>query len=312
MNKEKILKAGKIASEVKKYAQGIIKPGMPLLEIAEKIETKIKELDAKPAFPTNLSINEIAAHYTPNHNDQTKAHGLLKVDFGVHIDGWIADTAFSVDLEEASPSNKSFKGGIQMGGTPTSNAHVNKALIKASKDALENAIKKIKEGATTSEIGKEIQETIESQEFSPIINLSGHAMDQNDLHAGLTIPNMETPNPIEIEKGLYAIEPFATTGSGKVHDGKPSGIYSLRNPKNPRSPIARQVLEFINQEYKTLPFCSRWLVKKFSTKALIALKQLEEQDILHQYPQLVENTGAPVSQAEDTILIEDENVVTTN
>src|SRR3989304_5109468 len=103
--KEKILKAGGVVSKVREYAKTIVKPGIPLIEIAEKIESKIISLGGKPAFPVNLSINEIAAHYTPSHDDKTLAHGLLKVDFGVHIDGWAADNAFSVDLED-SKENK--------------------------------------------------------------------------------------------------------------------------------------------------------------------------------------------------------------
>jgi len=121
---QKILQAGQIAKQVKEYAKTIIKKDKPLLEIAEQIENKIIELGGKPAFPTNLSINEIAAHYTPSHNDETKAHGLLKIDLGVHVDGFIADTAFSIDLE---------------------NSDENKRLIKASENALNNAIKLIKD-----------------------------------------------------------------------------------------------------------------------------------------------------------------------
>jgi methionyl aminopeptidase len=290
MNKEKILQAGKIAQKVKKYAKEIIKPDMPLLKIAELIEDKIVELGGKPAFPTNLSINEIAAHFTPSSNDETKAHGLLKIDLGVHVDGWTADTAFSLDLE---------------------NSKENKKLISTAEKALENAQSKIQENTTTSEIGKIIQQTIESENLSPIINLSGHSMEQYDLHAGITIPNIETKNEIPIKKGLYAIEPFTTNGSGKVHDGKPSGIYLLLEPKNTRSPIAREVLDYIMQEYQTLPFCERWVTKKFGSKALIALKQLEQQEILHHFPQLIENSKAKVAQAENTILIQEDVIITT-
>ena len=290
MNKEKIIKAGKISSEVKKYARSFIKKDMPLLEIAEKIEDKIKELGGEFAFPTNLSINEIAAHYTPFYDDQTLAHGLLKIDLGVHVDGWIADTAFSLDLE---------------------NSEENKKLIQASEKALENAINITKEKITTSEIGGTIQETIESYGASPIVNLSGHEISQYELHTGVTIPNIDDKKNIILKKGLYAIEPFATFGNGKVHDGKPSGIYILIDEKNVRSPIAREVLEFIKEEYKTLPFCSRWIVKKFGTKALFGLRQLEENGNLHQFPQLVETSGKPVSQTEHTILINDEKIVTT-
>ncbi len=291
MEKDKVIQAGKIAVEARTYARELIKPGMPLLEIAEKIESKIIELGGLLAFPVNLSINEIAAHYTPSHDDTTLAQGLLKVDLGVHVDGWIADTAFSLDLEGNSENTN---------------------LIRTAEQALENAKSIIQAGISTDEIGKEIHRTIMSSNFNPIVNLSGHEVDQYDLHAGISIPNFnDTKNKI-LKKGIYAIEPFVTAGSGKVHDGKPSGIYLQLESKNVRSPIAREVLEYIIDEYGTLPFCSRWLVKQFGTKALIALKQLEEQGNLHQFAQLVESSKRKVAQAEDTVLLEkDKTIVTT-
>jgi len=310
MNKEQkqsIIKAGQISAEVKKYARTFIKKGTPILEIADKIEAKIIELGGKIAFPTTTSINEVAAHYTPSYNDETKAHGLIKIDLGVHINGYIADTAFSLDLE---------------------NNEENKKLIEASQKALNNAIELIKNkfevvvgdvvakdsgtngGLTTNQIGKVVQETIESKGFSPIINLSGHEMKQNELHAGLNIPNIDDKKEITLNKGLYAIEPFATNGNGKVHDGKPSGIYIVTDSKNIRSSIAREVLEFILEEYYTLPFCSRWLVKKFGVKALFGLRQLEENGNLHHFQQLIETGKGKVAQTENTILIDDEVRVT--
>lgn len=290
MEKEKIIKSGKIASRVKEYAKEIIKTEMPLLEIAEKIENKISELGGKPAFPVNLSINEIAAHYTPSYDDKNLAQGILKVDFGVHIDGWTADTAFSVDLE---------------------NSEENKRLIRASEKALNEAIKKIKINVKVSEIGRAIQNAIESYGFSPVANLSGHEMKQYKLHAGKTIPNIDTKGSDEIKDGIYAIEPFATTGNGKVREGKPSGIYFLVSKKNPRSQTARNILEFIKEEYGTLPFCSRWIVKKFGVESLFALSQLEGNGNLHQYPQLVEISKSKVSQAEDTIFIQNDKIFVT-
>jgi len=290
MDKEKIIKAGKILSEVREYTQKFIKKDMPLLEIAEKIEEKIFELGGKPSFPTGLCINDIAAHYTPSHDDKTLANGLLKIDIGAHVDGWIADTAFSIDLE---------------------NNEENKKLIESSEKALENVIKKIKKDMEIKEIGKIVQETIESSGFSPIINLSGHQVEEYDLHAGISIPNFDNGNENLLPKGLYAIEPFSTSGNGKVYDGKPSGIYQLISEKNIRNPIARQVLELIKKEYQTLPFCSRWIIKKFGTKALIGLKQLEENKNLHHYAVLVETSHKNVAQTEHTILIEDNEVIVT-
>src|SRR3989338_8494418 len=131
-DKEKIILAGKIAYEVKEYAKTIIKKQIPLLEIAEKIENKIIELGGKPAFPVNTSINEIAAHYTPSADDKSTAEGLLKIDLGVHIDGWIADTAISFDLENS--------GSQEASEDLKKSSEENKKLIQASKDALENAI----------------------------------------------------------------------------------------------------------------------------------------------------------------------------
>lgn len=283
LDKQKILKAGKIAYEVREYAKEIVVKGALLVDLADKIEKKINELGGKPAFPTNLSINDIAAHYTPSFDDKTKAEGLLKVDFGVHVDGWVADTSLSFDLE---------------------NNEENRKLILAAEKALENALKIAKYGALFGEIGREIQKTIEYYNATPIINLSGHSISHYDLHSGATVPNCFVPSKEFFEEGIYAIEPFATFGNGRVYDGKPSGIYSLVDEKNVRSPIARNVLDFIIEEYSTLPFCSRWIIKKFGQGALFALRQLEDNGNIHQFDLLIEISHRNVAQAEHTILVE--------
>ena len=291
METSKIKHAGKIASQVRDFAKNIIKPGMPLIEIAEKIEQEIIAKGGEPAFPVNLSINEIAAHYTPNSDDTTTASGLLKVDFGVQIDGWVADTAFSLDLE-----------GSQQ----------NKKLIDTAEACLKNALKVIKKGASTNEIGNEIHRTALSNNLMPIVNLSGHEIDRYDLHAGVTIPNINDKKDEKLQSGkTYAIEPFVTAGSGRVHDGKPSGIYMLIDSKNVRSPTAREVLTYIIDTYGSLPFCSRWLVKQFGPRANIALGQLQAQGNLHQYPQLIEDSRSRVAQAEHTVLIQDDETIIT-
>ncbi len=277
-----IIKAGEIEKQVKEYIKPFIKKDVFLLEIAEKIENKIIELGGKPAFPTNLSINETAAHYTPSYNDETKAYGLLKIDFGVNINGFVADSAFSVDLE---------------------NNLKNKRLIEASEQGLISGIQSLKENKSLGEIGESIQKTIESYGFSPIINLTGHQMERYELHAGISISNIKSNKTDKLLNGLYAMEPFATNGSGKIYEGKPSGIYILQEEKNIRNNYAREILDYIVKEYKTLPFCSRWIVKKFGTKSLFALKQLEENGNLYQYPQLIESSHSKVSQTENTILV---------
>src|SRR3989338_7710827 len=285
-------KAGRIAKQAVEYAKSIIKKGMPLLDAAEKIENKIIELGGKPAFPINLCINDIAAHYTPSHNDETCASGLLKVDIGVHVNGAIADTAFSIDLAESGEESEK-----------------NKKLIQASEEALSNAIKLIVEKKGKSElgsIGKAIQDSIEKFGFSPIKNLCGHELGSYIVHSGCTIPNYDNKNANIIDNGAYAIEPFATAGQGIVYDGKPSGIYRLQERKAIRDALARDILNYAEQEYRTLPFCERWIVKKFGTRALLSLRYLEQAGILHHFPQLVEKSHMPVSQAEHTIAVSKE------
>ena len=287
---ENYKKAGKIAIQVKEFAKKLIKPGMPLLEIANKIEAEIEKLGGKPAFPVNLGINDMSAHFTPSSIDETKADGLLKVDIGVHVNGCIADTAFSLDLTK----NQEYK-----------------KLIEASQQALENAIKKIKKGISLSEIGSIIQKTITQAGFSPIRNLSGHQLGEYLVHAGLTIPSYENNNQTKLDEGAYAIEPFATTGTGLVYDGGKSGIYRLEKEAGVRDKTAREIYNFILKNYKTLPFCERWITKQFGSRSRLALIFLENSGILHHYAQLVEKSHQPVSQAEHTIIIHKDKVEVT-
>ncbi len=280
---ERWREAGKIAHKVLNYAKNIAKSGVPLLEIAEKVEQEIEKHGAKSAFPINLSINEVAAHYSPLVNDEEKAQGLLKIDLGVNVDGYISDNALTVDL---TPEQKY------------------RDLIKASEEALANAIKIIRPGVTLGAIGKIIQKTINDKGFAPIVNLSGHELKQWNLHAGLTVPNYDNDSETILKEGMVlAIEPFATTGQGIVQDGKPSGIYKFLEKHNTRDMESRKILEFIEQEFHELPFSSRWLVKKFGSRALLSLRLLEQANALHHFKQLVEKTKAPVSQAEATVLV---------
>lgn len=288
---DKMRSAGGIAQKVVAYAREMIKPGLSLFDIACKIDDKIYELGGKPAFPVNLSVNEIAAHATPAFGDESIAEGLLKVDIGVHVDGFVADTAFSTDLD----GNEE-----------------NERLIEAAENALRNALSTFGMGVKLKDVGFAIQRAINSKGFVPIQNLTGHEIKKYDLHAGLNIPNYDNGSEHELDEGLYAVEPFATNGHGRVRDGKLSGIYQLRDEGNVRNSFAREVLAFIKEEYSSLPFCSRWIYKKFGSRGLLALRQIEQAGILHQYAQLVEVSGGKVAQAEHTILIsERDKIVTT-
>ncbi len=287
---ENYKKAGEIAKKIVIYAKELIKPNMPLLEIAQKIEKEITKLGAQSAFPVNLSIDDIAAHYHPDLEDKTKAHGLLKIDIGIHINGFIADTAFSIDL---TPNNEY------------------KELIKAPQEALDKALSILEKNPSLNEIGEIIQKTIEKKGFSPIINLSGHSLEQYNLHSGITIPNYANNNNKKLPEGTYAIEPFATTGQGKTYEGAPSNIYSVINPKNTRTAAARKIFDYVWKKYRLLPFSLREIQEKFGKMARISLKELEQAGIIKNYPQLIEKSHQPVSQAEHTIIKKDKEIIVT-
>jgi methionyl aminopeptidase len=269
------------------YARKILKPEMPLLEAVEKIESKIYELGAKPAFPVDLSCDEIAAHYSPLHDDKSVAKGLLKIDLGVALEGYPVDTASSVDL---SPEQKY------------------RDLIKASEESLKKIILSLKYGIKTKEIGIIAEETIKSYGFTPIRNLYGHELKKNEIHAGLRIPSFDDNSEQVMKEGIFAIEPFATTGCGLVINGKPSEVFQLEIKKPVRDAKIREILDYIEKEYQNLPFCARWLVKKFGNKALFALSSLTTQEILHHYPQLLEKEKGIVSQTEHTIMMTEDKV----
>jgi len=290
MDEEKIIKAGKIASKIREKWKKKIKRGMKLVEIAEGIEKDILSMGGKPAFPVNIGIDEVAAHYTPAFDDDSLARGLIKVDFGVSLEGWLSDTAFSLDLD---------------------NCPKNKKLIETAEKALEAAINLANPSSKLGEIGKTIQKTINQAGFVPISNLTGHSIERYELHAGKVIPNLDNKSPEEMGEGVFAIEPFVTDGRGKVYDGPFSEIYRLVSTKAVRGTLSRKILKFIKENYNTLPFCSRWIINKFGTKAKFYLHQLELNGNLHRYHQLIESSHSKVAQAEHTFLLTSEKKIVT-
>jgi len=284
MDKEEIKKweeAGKYGYKIMQFARKTAKKDLLLVELAEKVEKEIEKLKVKSAFPINLSINEIAAHCSPQIGDEEICSRLLKIDLGVSVDGYLSDTASSLDFSDTEE---------------------NKNLIKASEEALKKAIVSFKKDVSFSQIGKTIQETINSYGFASVRNLSGHQIQRYEIHAGHNIPNYESGNNNIIEDGIYAVEPFATTGVGIVQDGKESGIYMLINNKPIRDSFSRKILEYVEEEFKTIPFSKRWIIKKFGNKANLALKLLERNENLKHFKQLVEQTKKPVSHSEHTLL----------
>jgi methionyl aminopeptidase len=290
---EKYKKAGKIAKEVREFSKSLIKEGAKTLDMAEKIEEKIIAAGGKMAFPTNISINAIAAHSTPKFNDETvlKKGDVVKIDLGVHVEGFIADTAYTMEVGTNEWAS----------------------LIKASENAVEAAIKEVKPGVSISKIGAVVEGAIEKQKMVPIANLSGHEVGEYDLHAGITIPNFNNKSSQVLEEGMaIAIEPFATNGVGQVSETKESEIFKLIEPKPVRQPVARKILDYVLKEHRELPFCKRWVAKKVGGFGLeMAFRELVRDGVLHNYPVLKESKEGMVSQTEHTVLVLDKPIVTT-
>lgn len=310
MNKKEFdsyVKAGEIARKIKKFARDLIKPGVKLIDVADAIDEKIFDLGGEPAFPVNLSLNEIAAHFTPEPDCEIVAEGILKVDIGVAVDGFIADTAFSVDLT----SDGEYKEMIELN---------EEILGKISEEILSGCPGVRASGCRVCDVGNVAQGVLEKwnsnndSRFSIIKSLSGHALAQDTIHAGLTISNYRNDNSTKLF-GAFAIEPFVTIGLGDVREGEPGGIYVLQSDSPVRDRDARGVLNFIKETFVTRPFCLRFLDGQFEGISLTRLKfilgGMVKQGILHEYPMLIEKSRAPVSQAENTFVINGENVVCT-
>ncbi|MEE9323513.1 MAG: type II methionyl aminopeptidase [Candidatus Aenigmarchaeota archaeon] len=289
---EKYKKAGDISKQIKKEVLEKIKPGMKILELAEFIERRILELGGKPAFPVNIGINDITAHYTPKFDDTTviKPGDLVKIDQGIHVDGWVADMAYTYCSEKSE-------------------------LIKVVEKVLEAGIKVIRPGAKISEISHAISETVETSGFGVIVNLTGHGLDQYVIHGPPTIPNVKNDSKIELKEGdVVALEPFVCETNGHVKESEPVEIFSFLQPKPVRLLEGRKILELASNEYNGLPFCKRWLVKKGLSpfKVSFALKQLEVANSVKSYPVLRERDGKKVAQAEHTIIVRGKPIITTS
>ncbi|WP_394741122.1 type II methionyl aminopeptidase [Natronococcus roseus] len=284
---EKLREAGEILSQVRAETADRVEVGASHLKIAEYAEDRIRELGAKPAFPVNISIDEEAAHATPSIGDEsTFGEEMINLDIGVCIDGWLADTAITVDHS----------------GNPE--------LAEAPEQALEAAIDMIEPGVETGEIGAEIEDVITSYGYNPVVNLTGHGLGHWEQHTSPTIPNRAVSQGTTLEVGdVVAIEPFATDGGGKVTEGASEEIFALEREGSVRNRDARKALEQITEEFRTLPFATRWLE---TSRPEMALRRLKRNDIVHGYPVLKEDEGCLVSQKEHTVIVtEDGCEVTT-
>ncbi|MBS3148791.1 type II methionyl aminopeptidase [Candidatus Woesearchaeota archaeon] len=282
-NLENWRKAGKIAAQALEYGRGLITNGAVIREVCDKIDAKIVELGAIPAWPTQIGLDDVAAHQTPDHDDETVFDkNVVCLDVGAHVNGCVGDNATSVDLSGEYSD-----------------------IIKASEQALKAAMKLVAPGTKLGEIGHAIQETIQGFDLKPVRNLCGHGISQWVIHDKPSIPNYDTKDTRELKDGqVIAIEPFATNGAGMIVEADRANLFSMESAKPVRSPYARELQTFIKQKYNTLPFTSRWIVKQFGAgKTSLAINELLRNGSLHPYPPLVEKDGGMVTVFEKTFLV---------
>ena len=281
--KEHYIKAGEVIQKARNKAREVTEPGVNLKVIADEVEKVIREEGLKPAFPVNVSINEAAAHYTPSDSEEreVKEDDVVKIDIGAHSEGYIADTALTVN-----PSGKS------------------DAMVEAVEEVLEEALSFVEPGVTVGELGSHIEEQV-PDEYEIIRNLTGHYVGKYTQHAGVSIPNYSNSSDHKFEVGdAFAIEPFLTDGSGKVKNGADGNIYKLERDTNVRGKAERKLMSKI-KEFNGLPFTTRWF-DDFGAREKMAMKKLVQGEIVHSYPVLNEYGGGKVVQAEHTVILTDD------
>ena len=286
---EKFRQSGKILQKTREEMRSYVKENMPIIDVCEKAESLIYAQGGKPAFPCNVSINEIAAHYTSPPGDTLRIPegSTVKVDLGVHVDGYVTDTAFTAAFSVEGRS-----------------------MTATAELALKTAVDNIRGDMALGKIGALIETTIKNRGYKPISNLTGHSVGRYLIHAGTSIPNVSQISLNKVRSGeVYAIEPFVTfpEAIGRVEDSSQITIYRLLKAKSTKTEATKKLLKHIETNFHTLPFAERWLTGVVPAEQhKIAFKELLSSKSIMGYPVFVEASKKPVAQAEHTLLIKDE------
>ncbi len=284
------LDAGSVAKETIEYSKKIVKPGKKILDVVETLEKFILSKGMELAFPVNLSINEIAAHDTADLEDERiiPEESVVKIDVGVLNHGYIADTATTIDLSGQWNEIK-----------------------KACSEALNNALKMMTPGTKIYEVSEIIEETINSYGFKPVSNLTGHKMERYLLHGKIMVPNVKCTINYELKEGdVFAIEPFATNGFGKIEESGKAKIYSICKTIHVRDRFSKKIIEF-GLRRKGLPFSLRWIFTKKSLALERNIRDLILKGALYDYRLLKEVGNGIVAQEEHSVIVSEKPLVYT-
>jgi len=287
---EKFRLSGRILRETREEMKTVVKENMLVIDVCEKTEALIRAKGGKPAFPCNVSINEVTAHYTspPGDTSRIPEACTVKVDLGVQLDGYVTDTAFTASF---NPEGR--------------------AMANTAEQALKTAIQSIHGDMALGKIGSLIETSIRNRGFKPISNLTGHSVGRYLIHAGTSIPNVGQPVSFaKVRAGeVYAIEPFVTLpeAAGRVDDSPQTTIYRLLKAKSVKMDSAKKLLTHIEANFRTLPFAERWLIGLVPKEQHdAAFKELLSSKAIMSYPVFVEVSKKPVAQAEHTLLLMEE------
>jgi methionyl aminopeptidase len=291
-----------IHKKVRRELQSYLKPDITLLSIAQIIESKTIELSNQSksinkgiGFPASLALNDCAAHFHPNSNDNVKftKDDIIKIDFGTEVNGWITDSAFTVYFDDKFDN-----------------------LAKAVKEATYTGIKNAGIDVDIGDWAIKIQEVMESYEIElngkiypikTIKNLYGHNIIKGIIHGGMFLPttNMKSTLPpnYRFKEGVYAIETFGSTGDAEVIESGESTLYMANSSKLELSKYESELSKKIKHAFKTLPFTNRYIEIFNINNYKKELNILTNNNVINTFRPLYVNKGAYTAQYEHTIYI---------
>lgn len=297
---------GLIHKEVRRRIRHLLKPGCDLLELTKAIEKETIELSKNYnninkgiGFPAGLSVNECAAHWAPSNNTKIVIgyDDIVKIDYGVEVNGWIIDSAFSISF------NPKYD-----------------ILLEAVKEATYQGIKSAGVDVDIHEWARDVGEVMESYEINldgktnkirAIENLGGHNILNGIIHGGMFLPPKDLgdklPSDYRFKEGVYAIETFGSTGTNRMKETGKATLFRI-NPTNPYINSKFDGLNNFNKKlisnFKTLPFCDRY-VSDFDSNYQQYLDMLTQNDVVKAYPPLCGKKGEYTAQYEHTIYLQD-------